>query len=35
VLLCHIGLVEGHGGHLVNQTRLSLFEKCWKSNQHS
>jgi len=29
--LCHTGLVKDHGGHLVNQARLSLFEKCWKT----
>ena len=27
VSLCHIGLVKDHGGHLVNQPRLSIFEK--------
>ena len=27
--LCHIGLVKDHGGHLVNQPCLSLFDKCW------
>jgi len=26
--LYHIGLVKDHGGHLVNQPRLSHFEKC-------
>ena len=29
--LCHIGLVKDHGGHLVDQPRLSLVEKCWKT----
>jgi len=28
---CHIGLVKDHGGHLVHQPHLSLFEKCWKT----
>jgi len=31
VVVYHIGLVKHHGGHLVNQTCLSLFEKCWKT----
>jgi len=26
--LCHLELVKDCGGHLVNQPRLSLFEKC-------
>ena len=30
-VLCHIGLVRVHGGHLVNQPSWSLFEKCWKT----
>jgi len=25
----HLGLVKDHGGHLVNQPRLTLFERCW------
>jgi len=39
VSLCHIGLVKDHGGHLVNQPCLSLFEVLknnnWKSNEHN
>jgi len=31
VALRNIGLVKDHGGHLVNQPRLSLFEKCCKT----
>jgi len=31
VSLRHKGLVKDHSGHLVNQTRLSLFEQCWKT----
>jgi len=27
----HLGLVKDHGGHLVNQPRLTLFERCWKT----
>jgi len=30
-VLCYIGLVKDHGGHLVNQPCLSLFEKGWKT----
>jgi len=26
--LCHIGLAKDRGGHLVNQPRLPLFDKC-------
>jgi len=29
--LCHIGLAKDHGGHLVNQPRLSHFDKCWET----
>jgi len=29
--MCHTGLAKGRGGHLVNQTRLSLFDKCWET----
>jgi len=29
--LCHIGLAKDRGGHLVNQPRLSLFDKCWET----
>jgi len=28
VALGHVGLVKDHGGYQVNQSRLSLFEKC-------
>jgi len=31
VSLWHIGLAKDHGGHLVNQPRLSLFEQYWKT----
>jgi len=31
VALCNIGLVKYHGGHLINQPCLSLFERCWKT----
>jgi len=27
-LLCHIGLVKDHGGHLVNQCRLLNTDRC-------
>jgi len=30
-VLCHIGLVMDHDGHLVNQSCCSVFEKCWKT----
>jgi len=30
-VLGHIGLVNDHGGHVVNTHCLSLFEKCWKT----
>jgi len=26
-----LGLVKDRGGHLVNQTSVPLFEKCWKT----
>jgi len=29
--LCHIGLAKNHGGHPVNQPRLSFFDKCWET----
>ena len=29
--LCHIGLTKDRGGHLVNQSRLWLFDKCWET----
>jgi len=29
--LCHIGLAKDRGGHLVNQPRLPLFDKCWET----
>jgi len=25
---CHLGLVNDHGDHLVNEPHLSLFAKC-------
>jgi len=28
---CHLGLAKDRGGHLVNQPRLSLFNKCWET----
>ena len=30
-VLCHIGLAKDRGGHLVNQPRLSFFDKCWET----
>jgi len=30
-VLCHVGLVKDHGGHLVNQPCLLVLEKCWKT----
>jgi len=30
VLLCHIGLVKDHVGHLFNQLPFPLLEKCWR-----
>ena len=30
--LCHIGLAKDRGGHLVNQPRLSLFDKWLRNN---
>jgi len=29
--LCRIGLAKDRGGHLVNQPRLSHFDKCWET----
>ena len=29
--LCHIGLAKDRGDRLVNQPRLSLFDKCWET----
>jgi len=29
--LCHIVLAKDRGDHLVNQPRLSLFDKCWET----
>ena len=29
--LCNIGLAKDSGGHLVNQTRLSFFDKRWET----
>ena len=29
--LCHVGLAKDRGGHLVNQPRLSFFDKCWET----
>ena len=29
--LCHTGLAKDRGGHLINQPRLSLFDKCWET----
>jgi len=38
-VLCHIGLVRDHSGHLVNQSCFSVYEKCWKTtfewNKHN
>jgi len=30
-VLCHIGLVRDHSGHVVNQHCFSVIEKCWKT----